>query len=238
MQMRKFGLALACAMLAGALSQPAQAQTGRAVIHNGPAGFAAHRPPGVVTCADPTAAGLGISAGWGRGDLGGASTTFIDTTSDPWITPPPFGAGAIEQLAGAASVAVMASVQPSAAGLPISAFTGALTGVSYSHNIHTTVGPPAPAPSLIIFVDLDGDGDIDDKLIYQPALQAPPCLAGAFDTWKTCNVLDAGSGFISLVDGPTTLPIYTECAPRRAVPRGSEPGLRGQLRWRPWIHGL
>jgi hypothetical protein len=85
-------------------------------------------------------------------------------------------------------------VQALAAGLPVSLFEVGLLRLSYEHNIAAASnGIFGPAPSLAIFVDRCGDHLVapgaDDIVVYQPAVQPTPCLAGALNAWQECTVI-------------------------------------------------
>lgn len=222
MKSRSLSLLVAASLLAGVAATPASAQTRRVVVQNGPTFF-----PGVGTCASNAAAGLGLTGGWARSSAGGAAASFVDTVAVPYIAPPPLGAGALRELvtalpAGAGDLTRAVLVNPGAAGQAISSFTGILSAVKYSHNVG--VAPAVgPAPGFWIFVDLGlgglvgGPGSgIDEILMYNPGLQAVPCLA-PFGDWIECSVL--GGTFTRATGGPsTTLPAFLGVNPGAKFP--------------------
>lgn len=221
MKSRAFSILLAAALLAAVGATPATAQTRRVVVQNGPTVF-----PGVGTCASTAAAMLGLTGGWGRGDAGTGSTTFVDAGTAPYITPPPMGAGALREAipgpAGAGDIARIALVNPGAAGQLISSFTGILSAVKYSHNVGAAVAL-GPAPGFWLFVDLSlggvvgGPGSgIDEILFYNPGAQGVPCLA-AHGSWIECSVL--GGTFTKATGGPaTSLGAYLTANPTAKFP--------------------
>ena len=218
MNTRKLSAALLGAVLACAGARQAHAQARTVIVQDGPNVLL-----GGQSCASNTAAGVGLTAGWGQNAVGNGSLSFIDQTGVPYINPAPLGQGALRLkvgIPGTAGQAAEVNINPTAAGVPINAFASILTNLSYQHNIGPASGAGAAlAPNFVIFADLCGPHLVapgtDEILIYQPALQTPPCLAGATGTWKSCSPIPGPgmSGDFVLATGgglppTTTLPAY------------------------------
>lgn len=201
-----FGL---MAMVAAA--QPAGAQTRTWVVHDGPSTILSP----TETCAGTEAATLGLTFGWARASSGAGASAFVDNVAVPFLGTPPLGIGAgrlniASPTPGAGDSAAFAFSNPLAAGLPFNTFAGLLVSISYQHNIGVAAGGAAgPAPAVALFLDLCGAHAVapgtDDILIYQPAAQTVPCLAGATGTFQECDLYSGGvSGELISVAG--TLP--------------------------------
>jgi hypothetical protein len=197
------------AMVAAAV--PAGAQTRTVVVQDGPNTILT---PG-ETCAGTEATAAGLTFGWARTSGGAATAAFVDNVTAPFLATPPLGIGAgrlsvASPSPAATDLAMLSFGNPVAAGLPFNAFASLLVRISYQHNINAASGGAAgPAPAAAVFLDLCGDHLIapgaDDILIYQPAAQTSPCLAGATGTWQECEVVtSSGSG--ELISAAGTLP--------------------------------
>jgi len=184
-----------------AVAQPARAQTRIVVVQDGPNTVLT---PG-ETCAGNEAVSLGLTSGWARAQSGTGTAAFADNVAAPFLGTPPLGIGggrlSITSLAADPSDSAMFTFgNPLAAGLPFNAFASLLVKISYQHNIGAASGGAAgPAPAAVVFLDLCGPHTVgpgaDDILIYQPAAQTVPCLAGATGTFQECTIVtNLGSG--------------------------------------------
>jgi hypothetical protein len=197
------------AMVAAAL--PAGAQTRTVVVQDGPNTILT---PG-ETCAGNEAASQGLTFGWARASSGAGASAFVDNIAVPYLGTPPLGIGAgrltvATPTPAATDTAAFGFSNPLAAGLPFSAFASLLVRISYQHNIGVAAGGAAgPAPAVAVFLDLCGDHLVapgaDDVLIYQPAAQSSPCLAGATGTFQECEVISNGTSG-ELISAAGTLP--------------------------------
>ncbi|MBY0276448.1 thrombospondin type 3 repeat-containing protein [Candidatus Binatia bacterium] len=198
------------AMVATAL--PAGAQTRTVVVQDGPSTILSSPSE---TCAGAEAASLGLTFGWARVSTGAGTAALVDNVAAPFLGTPPLGIGAgrlavATPTPGTGDLAMFGFGNPIAAGLPFNAFASLLVRISYQHNINAAAGGAAgPAPAVAVFLDLCGSHSVapgsDDVLIYQPAAQSSPCLAGATGTWQECEVINNGvSG--ELISLANTLP--------------------------------
>lgn len=185
-----------------AAAGPVRAQTRIVVVHDGPSTILSSP---AETCGGAEAASLGLTSGWVRSSVGDGVSAFSDNVSVPFLGTPPLGIGAgqvsIPSVApGAGDLALFGFSNPLASGLPFNAFASLLVKISYAHNIGVASGGAAgPAPQAAVFLDLCGAHTVapgaDDILIYQPAAQSVPCLAGATGTFVECTVVtNLGSG--------------------------------------------
>ena len=188
-----------------------RAQTRTVVVHDGPSTILSPSE----TCAGAEAASLGLTSGWVRSSTGVGVSAFANNTAVPYLATPPLGTGAAQLVVptatpAAGDLALFGFSNPLASGLPFNAFASLLVRISYQHNIGAATGDEAgPAPAVAVFLDLCGDHTVapgaDDILIYQPAAQTTPCLAGALGAWQECVVVtNSGSGELISVAG--TLP--------------------------------
>lgn len=195
-----------------AAAGPARAQTRTVVVHDGPSTVLSSP---AETCAGTEAASLGLTSGWVRSSTGIGVSAFSDNVAVPFLATPPLGIGA-GQLSipsptpASTDLAMFGFSNPLASGLPFNAFASLLVRISYAHNIGVASGGAAgPAPVAAVFLDLCGAHTVapgsDDILIYQPAAQTAPCLAGATGTFHECVVVtNTGSG--ELISAAGTLP--------------------------------
>lgn len=194
-----------------AVAQPARSQTRTVIVQDGPNTILT---PG-ETCAGTEAASLGLTSGWLRSSTGAGISSLVDNVAVPFLATPPLGIGAGRlqigtSTPGAGDTALFGFSNPLASGLPFNAFASLLVRISYQHNIGAASGAEnGPAPVAAVFLDLCGDHLVapgaDDVLIYQPAAQSTPCLAGATGTFQECEVVANGvSG--ELISAAGTLP--------------------------------
>ena len=194
------------AMVATAL--PAGAQTRTVVVQNGPNTILSPSE----TCAGTEAASAGLTFGWVPASTGDGASSFADNVAVPYLGTPPLGIGAgrltvANPAPTATDTALFGFSNPLAAGLPFNSFASLLVSISYQHNIGVAAGGAAgPAPAVALFLDLCGAHTVapgaDDILLYQPAAQTSPCLAGATGTFQECSVYSGGvSGELISVAG-------------------------------------
>jgi len=195
-----------------ATAGPARAQTRTVVVHNGPSTILSSP---TETCGGAEAASLGITSGWVRSSTGLGVSEFSDNVGVPFLGTPPLGIGGAQLTVPTAApaaddLALFGFSNPLASGLPFNAFASLLVKISYQHNIGAATGDETgPAPAVAVYLDLCGDHLVapgaDDILIYQPAAQTSPCLAGALGAWQECVVVtNVGSG--ELISAANTLP--------------------------------
>lgn len=197
------------AMAMVAVAMPAGAQTRTVVVQDGPNTILSSPSE---TCAGNEAASLGLTFGWARASSGAGASALVDNVAVPYLGTPPLGIGAgrlsvATPTPAATDTAMLAFSNPLAAGLPFNAFASLLVSISYQHNIGVAAGGAAgPAPAVALFLDLCGAHAVapgtDDILIYQPAAQSVPCLAGATGTFQECSLYSGGvSGELISVAG-------------------------------------
>ena len=177
----------------------ANAQTRTVVVQDGPNVILSPSE----TCAGTEAAAAGLTFGWGRASTGAGVSALADNVAVPYLGTPPLGIGAGRLTVTtptplASDTAAFGFSNPLAAGLPFNAFASLLVSISYQHNIGAAAGGAAgPAPAVALFLDLCGAHAVapgtDDILIYQPAAQSVPCLAGATGTFQECSVYSGGT---------------------------------------------
>jgi hypothetical protein len=195
-----------------ATAGPARAQTRVVVVHDGPSTILSSP---AETCAGAEAASLGLTSGWVRASTGAGVSAFSDNVGVPYLATPPLGVGGAQLTVPTATPASTDLAQfgfsnPLASGLPFNAFASLLVKISYQHNIGAATGDEnGPAPAVAVYLDLCGPHTVapgaDDILIYQPAAQTAPCLAGALGSWHECVVVtNTGSG--ELISAANTLP--------------------------------